>query len=158
MSQNTNFSSTNKSVDFSKLVHANADDLKCVAAKHGPLGIAIVNTARNGVRMSFTKALHEALGNPAAIQFATGGDYLYVGKTIPHSTESVPFSYGKGVNTIYARGFIIYLTNFFSLDFSNRTSISFTDVEIMEQEYEGEQIIFAKIKMINTGTKENKEN
>jgi hypothetical protein len=150
--------STNESVDFSKLAHATADELKYAAAKCGPLGIAIVNTVKNGVRVSFTKALHGALGSPTAIQFVADGDYLYLGQTIPYSTEFVPFSAGRGTNIIYARGFVNYLTKRFDLDFTDRTSMSFTDVEIRRQEYEGEQIIFARIKMINERMKENKRN
>jgi hypothetical protein len=139
--------SADESVDFSKLVHVTADDMKYVAAKHGPLGIAVVNTTRNGARVSFTKALHEALDSPTTIQFVTDGDYLYLGQMIPHSTESVAFSTGKGTNIIYARGFVNYLTSHFNLDFTACTSISFTDIEIRRQEHEGKQIIFAKIKM-----------
>jgi hypothetical protein len=70
----------------------------------------------------------------------------------------VPFSAGSGKNILYARGFVEYLTSRFDLDFTERTSMSFRDVEIRTQEYEGQQIIFAKIRMMNTNQEEDRAN
>jgi hypothetical protein len=137
-----------KVTNFSKFSQVTADDIKVISkAKSGSYGISVVNTESNGVRVSFTKALHEALDSPEEIQFVTNGDYLYVGAKIPYATESIPFSSGKGKNVIYHRGFVDFLTNHFQLDFSKRTSLSFRDVRIKTQEFEEEEIVFAKIKM-----------
>ena len=151
MSNSSELASNGNGVDFATLNHASADELKTTASKsggaRGVLGIAIVNN-RNGNRMKFTQALHELLGSPTKLQFAIGGDYLYVGATIPHSTESVHFSEGTGKEIIYNKGFVAYLTKQFKLDFSECTSKSFHEVEIGTQEHEGQQITYAKIKMI----------
>jgi hypothetical protein len=135
-------------IDFENMTHVTADELQVAAAKsRGPMGISVVNTAKNGTRVSLTKALFEGLGSPKELQLVTDGDSLYIGDKIPHCTQSVPFSKGSGVNKIYNRGLVNYLTQRFKLDFTDCTSLSFRDVEIMTQEYEGGQITFAKICM-----------
>jgi len=136
------------SIDFSQLSHATADELKVVGSeRRGSNGFTVVNAARNGKRAKLTIALHEALGSPKRLQFASDKNYLYIGKIIPHCTEYVSFSSGTGTNIIYDTGFVFYLTNQFNLDFSNCTSISFREIEIGTQEYEGQEITYAKIKM-----------
>jgi hypothetical protein len=137
-----------ETVNFAEFEQVTADELAIEhTGKSGPLGISVVNTENNGKRVKFTKALLEELNNPRAIQFVTNGDYLYIGAKIPHSTASVAFSSGKGTNIIYSSGFVHYLVRKFKLDFDECTSLAFHDVEIRSQEFEGEEIIFAKIKM-----------
>ncbi len=136
------------SIDFSTLTPVTSGDLKVVhTGKSGSLGISIVNTAKNGKQVKLTKTLFESLGSPKELQFVTDGDYLFIGKTIPHSTVSIPFSSGKGENIIYRAPFVQYLTKRFELDFSKRTSFSFHDVEIESHEFEGEEIVYAKVRM-----------
>ena len=144
---------SNKSLDFASLTHVSAEDLQVARAagsNNDTYSISVVHTKGNGKRVKLSKALFDKLGKPKKLQFVPNGEHLIIGKVIPHCTESVPFSSGTGVNIIYTSGFVHYLTNHFNLDFSERTSIAFRDVEICEQEFEGKDIIFAKIKMVNT--------
>jgi hypothetical protein len=87
------------------------------------------------------------LGSPKKLQFVADDDYLIIGPKIPYSTESVRFSSGTGVNIIYDAGFVHYLSSQFNLDFSERTSMAFKDVELDTQDFEGSQITFARIRM-----------
>jgi hypothetical protein len=137
-----------RDVDFSKLSHVTADELQVFGQeKSGTYGISVVNSRRNGMRVSLTQMLHKSLGSPKSLEFAIDGNYLYIGAEIPYSTQSVPFSTGIGTNIIYNRGFVNFLTKRFGLDFTQRTSISFRDITIETQEFEEREIVYAKIKM-----------
>ena len=139
-----------RGIDFSRLTQVTADDLKVAGVSRGGnsvYGISLVNTSQNGKRCKLTQGLHEVLGKPKKLQFVTDGDYLIIGETIPYCTEAVAFSKGTGTNIIYDSGFVHFLTSRFNLDFSGRTSIAFRDVEVETQEFEDEEITFARIKM-----------
>jgi hypothetical protein len=139
---------TKKNFDFSKLTQATADDLQVDGQeKRGAYGISVVNSKKNGVRVVLTPKLHESLGSPKSLQFATDDDDLYIGAEIPYSTQSVPFSTGIGTNIIYSRKFVNFLVKRFQLDFTQRTSMSFREIVIETQEFEEREIVYAKIKM-----------
>jgi hypothetical protein len=137
-----------RKLDFAAMAHVTPDDMKAAhARRNGALGISVVNTERNGKRVKLTQALLEGLGSPKELQFVPDGEYLIIGPKIPYSTEAVYFSSGKGSNIIYDAGFVQYLTKRFKLDFSERTSFAFKDVELETQDFEDEQITFARICM-----------
>ena len=135
-------------VDFTKLTPPTREELNKVSAvkSSGPLGISVVNN-KNGRRVKLTNALFEFLGNPKRLKFIRDGEYLILGENLPHCTESVAFSKGKGTTIIYDVQFVWYVTEQFNLDYSERTSYSFHDVEVGTQEHEGDVITYAKIKM-----------
>ena len=137
------------SIDFSKMNHVTADEIKIIGkSRSGSFSVSMVNN-RNGKRFTLSKALHEFLGSPKRLQFVADGKYLYIGATIPHSTEFVTFSKGVGTTIIYDAGFVEYISRTFDLDYSNRTSISFSEIKIETHEHENEQITYARIKMVN---------
>lgn len=135
-------------INFEELTTLSASDL--ISGRKGSgnnrLGISIVNTKDQGSRIFFTKHLVEELGNPNSVQFAVRDNELYIGHQIPNSDERFRFAENK--NVIYNKALIRYLTETFSLDFSNRTSCAFKNAKIVTQEYEDMLYTIAVIKML----------
>ena len=141
---------SSRGIDFAALTQVNADDMKSAGnarGGNGVLGISVVNTSANGKRVKLTQALYERLGSPETLQFVPDDEHLIIGSKIPYCTQEVKFSAGRGKTIIYSSGFVLFLAKRFKLDFSDRSSMSFQEVEIGQQEFEGELVIFAKIKM-----------
>ena len=135
-------------MDFKKLDHIKKEDMAVApTVRRGSYTMSIVNTPRNGRRTKFSKALLEALGNPKSFQFAIDGDYLIIAETIPDATERVDFSAESAPNIAYNTPFVLITTDKFDLDFSERTSICFRDIVVERQDYEGDEIVYAKINM-----------
>ncbi len=88
-------------VNFAQLTQVPPSELKVASTtSRGKCVLSVVNTQDHGKQVKLTKTLFESLGSPKELQFVTDGDYLFIGKTIPHSTVSIPFSSGKGKNII----------------------------------------------------------
>ena len=109
--------------------------------------ISMVNN-RNGHRISLSPLLHKDLGNPASVQIAYDDDSIYIGAVVPGQDDR--FNFSKTSKTIiYNRALVKFLTREFGLvgHYEKVTSLSFRDVDILTEEYNGKEIKIAKITM-----------
>lgn len=96
--------------------------------------ISLINSKKNGKRLSLSSALLEYLNNPETVQIGLGDDSIVIGEVL----ESCDLNYtvrrqdSKGM--IYAGGLVEEITSTYGLDFSDRVSITFHEVEYMEME------------------------
>lgn len=99
----------------------------------------------NGKRLTMSAILFEALGQPEKVKCAVIADRRYL--IIAHDIKSVDTTYNvsnKGKGIIYNSELVRTIADTFSLDFSNKTSMSFNNVKI--ENIDGVATAFVKIK------------
>lgn len=126
------------------------DTLPMVSGNGGSnvLSFGVVNSESNGKRISISKALCEKLGleKEAQIAIVPSKGVIVVAKELTSKNICKCKLRGeRGRKISYNSGLVRTLTETFDLDFSKRTSITFTDIEV--QLHDGE--IFAIVYMEN---------
>ena len=92
-------------------------------------GVAtIINTEKSGKRIVFSNNVMEELGNPPKILISCSDNAIAVGERLPDNQNFLSIKYSKTKGTIYSAGIVNELTEMYQLDFSNRTSITFSEV------------------------------
>lgn len=109
--------------------------------------LTIVNTERNGRRIKLSKGLLEEIGNPSSVQISVSDTALKIGKSLKNC--EINFQLTGGGDTIYKSSLIDQLTEHFGLDFSERSSLTFDDVEVKMRRCNDEEIPFAVVRIIN---------
>jgi hypothetical protein len=93
--------------------------------------ITIVYSEANGKRIKLSKGLMEELGNPQKVQFAFFDGLLAISSDLPGNNSYI--SLAKG-GIVYSAALIHEIVNEFDLDYSERVSITFQDVEYEEND------------------------
>lgn len=100
------------------------------ATSHSSLSLCLINTENCGKRIKLSKGILSGLGNPSAIGFAPNGEK---GNLILYADSEHGYRLCKNC-TIYAASLVNELTELFGLDFSDRTSQSFTQITLKHDE------------------------
>ena len=87
----------------------------------------------NGKRLTMSASLFEALGQPEMVKCAIDIEdrILIIASDIKSVDTTYPVS-NKGKGIIYNSELVRYIADAFSLDFINRTSMSFNNVKLTE--------------------------
>lgn len=113
----------------------NGTSLNNISSKGGSakVSLSIVNSDNNGKRISFTSTLLEKLDNPSALQFVLSKEdgCVVIGEELRPDERKIVFS-KKGSNVLYCGGIIKEITETFNLDYSDKTSQSFDNIEFDE--------------------------
>ena len=125
-----------KKINFSEaLAKAAADERNhtFVSTASGIYSFGVVNNI-NGKRLSISKALAKALGLENYIEILPSFDenVLFVGKKIPVDKPFFGTLSGSDKKICYSTELVTRVTTAFNLDFSTKTSMSVSDVEITE--------------------------
>ena len=98
---------------------------------NGIYSVNIVNN-KNGKRISFSKMLSMKLGLQDTIDIVAFEDdgVILISKNLPHDDKSTFGLRGDDKKIIYNAELVETLTEIFNLDFSTKTSRSFTDISI----------------------------
>lgn len=92
-------------------------------AKKGGGGISIINS-RCGKRIELNKQIVAALNEPQMVQVFFDEQHLIL---VPAEQDGFPLKIKGSKRVIYSAGLVQETANKFSLDFSNRSCISFGD-------------------------------
>ena len=90
--------------------------------------ISIVN-AKTGNRIKIAKECYSAIGNPPKVQFALSDNNLILGEKVLDNNNDFNVKEISGKAIIYSSALVKEITENFNLDFSNRTSLTFSDVQ-----------------------------
>lgn len=95
-------------------------------------GVMSVINSNCGKRVTLSKDLMDKLNNPTMVSISFSEEGIAIGETLPNNNSrlNVKLSGKKGV--IYSAGIVSEITDKFSLDFNNRTSITFSEVDFIE--------------------------
>lgn len=116
--------------NISNLINeANRSNIATFSAASG-FSFSIVNAEGNGKRISISKAIADKLGleDSAMLIPLVESGVVIVGKTLPFPNASELTLKGKEKKIAYSAGAVKLLTKLFSLDFSTKTSRSFSDI------------------------------
>lgn len=103
--------------------------------------VSITYTEKFGNRLKLAKKLLQTLGHPAAVNIGYIDEYLVIRQKVQDLPSS--FELKKG-GMIYSTDLLQKIVEFFELDFSNRTCMTFTDVHYVESN--GQKVAMVRIK------------
>ena len=119
-------------VNFDNAEHIKESEILAIIKRASNIcSLSVVNAKGNGKRIRFSGALHDALGNPISVQVVKDGNRLVVGERLPGAEKTYRFSPDEVTNIIYSAVLVFWLTEKFGLDYSDRTSRTFTDIKIV---------------------------
>ena len=126
-----------KRVNFEKLFETakTADVQQVSVSGSGKYSISVVNSDGNGKRITLSKALVQKLGLDGSVSMLPlqGEGVLMLAKELPFASASNIALTSSDKRIAYHAGAVKLLVDTFRLDYSKKTSMSFSDVEFTEQ-------------------------
>ena len=103
-----------------------------VSTAKGPLSFGIVNSASNGKRLSFSKALTSALGLGEDIALITvpSEGVIMIARELPYEGAIRGKLRGEDKKLWYASPVVQLITEQFGIDFKKHVSYSYSDISI----------------------------
>ncbi|MDC0765259.1 hypothetical protein POF51_31575 [Brevibacillus sp. AG] len=94
----------------------------------GQSGVMSVVNSKNGVRVALSKELIERLGHPKTIQIGFSDHLIAISENLGDRYTSYTMQKSGPKSIIYRSKLVKQITEKYRLDFSNRTSVTFTEV------------------------------
>lgn len=95
--------------------------------------ISLINT-KSGKRLIMAKALISNLNNPSKVVIGLSKNKLAIGPKLPDNENYFTVKDYKGKGVIYSADLAKEISENFKLDFSDKTTITFTEIEYIEYE------------------------
>lgn len=109
------------------------------------IGVLSMVNAKTGMRIVFSKDSYEELGRPDFLQFALTDEELLIGRVLSDNTDKFNVKNCKGKGIVYSASLVKEITEAFSLNYINRTSITFSEARFITEGVD-EPILAVKIK------------
>ena len=106
-------------------------------------GLSIVN-AKTGKRVSINKKIMDYLKIEDKIQFAFSDNEIAIGKELPNNKNYFNIKVSKGTGIVYCSELVFEITDLYNLDFSDRTSITFDNIQY--QSIQGVNVVVVKVR------------
>lgn len=106
-------------------------------------GVSVVN-AKTGKRVSINKKIMDYLKIEDKIQFAFSDDEIAIGKELPNNKNYFNIKMSKGTGIVYCSELVFEITDLYDLDFSDRTSITFDNIQY--QSIQGVNVVIVKVR------------
>lgn len=110
-------------------------------------GVMSIIYAKTGKRVTLDKKLLDAIECKDNVKFSFNENLVAIAKELPNNNNSFNIKLGKSKGNIYSADLVKELIKQYNLDFANRTSITFNDVEYVD--IDGVKV--AILKVINHG-------
>ena len=113
-----------------------ASTSKSMSRSLGEAGVLSIIKAKTGNRITLGKSLLDELNNPEKIQISFAEDSVIIAEKLPNNDSSfnVKLTGTKGI--VYSAGLVREISELFKLDFSDKTSITFSEVEyVLNEDY-----------------------
>lgn len=122
--------SENKISQLNKIIKPKSNDKSRTKSANGVC--TIVNSKKNGKRVTFSKDVMELFDNPESLEIGFTADGIVLAKKLPEN--GVEFRVKKIGNkgVIYSSSLVQEITELFVLDFSDKVAITFVDAEELE--------------------------
>ena len=91
-------------------------------------------SAKTGKRIVISKEIMEKLNKPERIVMSFAEDKIAIGEQLPNNDNYINIKVLKSKGVVYSSGIVKEITDLYELDFSNKTSITFLDVEYVKYE------------------------
>lgn len=116
-----------KELDVNDLIEVSAKQSSSSLRGEGVL--TIVNSEKNGKRLMIAKDVMGRLGECETIQISITKAGIVVGETIPGNSKKFRVKKQGTKSIVYAAGVVREITEQFGLDYSERVSMTFSEVE-----------------------------
>lgn len=114
-----------------------------IRATSNKSGFSVVK-AQTGNRATIAKQGYEHLGNPSTLQFAFSDTSVIIGANLPNNDNDFNVKDSNGKAIVYSTPLVTEIAEAFELDFSNRTSMTFGDIQYTTSE--DSPVLIVKIK------------
>ena len=97
-------------------------------------GIMSIINSKTGKRIIVSREIMEKLNKPERVVMSFAVDKIAIGEQLPNNDNYINIKVLKSKGVIYSAGIVKEITDLYKLDFSNKTSITFLDVEYVKYE------------------------
>ena len=101
---------------------------KCKGRNSNKGSISIVN-AKTGKRITINKSILDKIGVKDKLQFAFSDDEIAISKELPNNENYFKVRVSNNKGNIYSSELVLEITDLYTLDFNNKTSITFDDIK-----------------------------
>jgi hypothetical protein len=99
-------------------------------ARTGEAGaLSIVNSEKNGKRITLSREVTEKLNDPETVQFSFSERQILIAEELPNHNNRFTVKKHGARGVIYSSSLVQEITERFKLDFSNRVSITLHEVK-----------------------------
>lgn len=126
-----NIQETNKNHDLERFQPASS---KTTSRSNSIAGVMSVVNSNCGKRVTLSKDLMDKLNNPNKVTMSFSEESIAIGVTLPNNNNQLTIKLIGKKGVIYSAGIVSEITDKYGLDFSNRTSVTFSEVEYIENE------------------------
>lgn len=120
-----------ESIDLDSFKPSESKSIKKGIAEAGVM--SIINS-KTGKRIIVSNEIMEKLNKPERIVMSFSEDKIAIGEQLPNNDNYINIKVLKSKGVIYSAGIVKEITDLYKLDFSNKTSITFFDVEYVKYE------------------------
>lgn len=114
-----------------KAVPCSAKNITRATSNKG--GFSVVK-AQTGNRATISKQGYEHLGKPSTLQFAFTDTSVIIGNNLPNNDNDFNVKDSNGKAIVYSTPLVTEIAEAFELDFDNRTSMTFGDIQYTNSE------------------------
>ena len=97
-------------------------------------GVMSIINSKTGKRIIVSNEIMEKLNKPERVVMSFSEDKIAIGEQLPNNYNYINIKVLKSKGVIYSAGIVKEITDLYKLDFSNKTSITFLDVEYVKYE------------------------
>ena len=120
-----------ESVDLDSFKPSESKTINKCSAEAGAM--SVINS-KTGKRIIVSREIMEKLNKPERIVMSFSEDKIAIGEQLPNNYNYINIKVLKSKGVIYSAGIVKEITDIYKLDFSNKTSITFFDVEYVKYE------------------------
>lgn len=120
-----------ESVDLDSFKPSESKTINKCSAEAGAM--SVINS-KTGKRIIVSREIMEKLNKPERVVMSFAVDKIAIGEQLPNNDNYINIKVLKSKGVIYSAGIVKEITDIYKLDFSNKTSITFFDVEYVKYE------------------------
>lgn len=139
-----NIQETNKIYNLEMFQPASS---KTISRSNLRAGVISIVNSNCGKRVTLSKELMDKLNNPTKVAMSFSEESIAVGITLPNNNNQLTIKPSGKKGVIYSAGIVSEITTKYGLDFNNRTSINFSEVDYIEAN--GKTIAIINAKQVN---------
>lgn len=109
-----------------------ASTSKTISKVSAEAGAMSVINSKNGRRIVLAKDVMNKLNNAEELSMSFSGNSIAVAERLPNNDNSLKVKRSGNKGVIYSAGLVSEITDKYGLDFRNRTSITFSEVNYVE--------------------------
>lgn len=121
-------------LEYNGLEEFQASEAKQSSWRTTDSGILSIVKSETVNRIMFAKEMMDKLSNPKRVVISFADEKIAIGEQLPNNENYLKVNYSKTKGVIYSAGVVKEIVDKYDLDFSTRTSITFSEVKYVRYE------------------------